>query len=107
MDKINKLLKIKRKRAKKWSKFFKEKGFTFFEGTKETKPNFWLYTLIMKNESEKVNLLKYLNNNNILARPSWELMHKLPMFKDYQCSDLNNSEWLSKRIVNLPSSPKN
>jgi len=28
----------------------------------------------------------------------------LPMFKNSQCSDLKNSEWLAGRVVNIPSS---
>jgi hypothetical protein len=26
------------------------------------------------------------------------------MFKDSQCGDLTNSEWLEQRVVNIPSS---
>jgi hypothetical protein len=31
-------------------------------------------------------------------------MSKLPMFKNAQCDDLNNSKWLAERVVNIPSS---
>jgi len=39
-----------------------------------------------------------------MTRPIWTLMNKLTMFKDAECGDLNNSEWLEDRIVNIPSS---
>ena len=39
-----------------------------------------------------------------MTRPIWTLMNKLPMFKEEQCGDLNNSEWLCDRVVNIPSS---
>jgi hypothetical protein len=31
-------------------------------------------------------------------------MNKLSMFKDAQCGELANSEWLEKHAVNIPSS---
>ena len=39
-----------------------------------------------------------------MTRPIWTLMNKLRMFKDAQKGDLKNSEWLYKRVVNIPSS---
>jgi len=39
-----------------------------------------------------------------MTRPIWTLMNKLPMFKEAQCGDLTNAEWLEERIVNIPSS---
>ena len=39
-----------------------------------------------------------------MTRPTWIMMHKLPMFEHAQCGDLENSIWLNDRIVNIPSS---
>ena len=39
-----------------------------------------------------------------MTRPIWTLMNKLPMFKDVQCDNLTNSNWLNDRVVNIPSS---
>ena len=44
------------------------------------------------------------NSKGVTTRPIWTLMNKLPMFKDAQCGNLTNSEWLEERVVNLPSS---
>jgi dTDP-4-amino-4,6-dideoxygalactose transaminase len=40
-----------------------------------------------------------------MTRPAWELMNRLPMFKNAECDDLSNAEWIADRLVNLPSSP--
>ena len=48
--------------------------------------------------------LEKTNSNGVMTRPIWILMNKLNMFKDSQCGDLENSEWLYKRVVNIPSS---
>ena len=39
-----------------------------------------------------------------MTRPIWKLMNRLELFKDAQCGDLINSEWLEERVVNIPSS---
>jgi hypothetical protein len=39
-----------------------------------------------------------------MTRPIWTLMSKIPMFKDCQSDDLENSLWLEERVVNIPSS---
>ncbi len=39
-----------------------------------------------------------------MTRPVWELMNRLPMFKNCQTGDLSDAEWLADRIVNIPGS---
>ena len=41
-----------------------------------------------------------------MTRPIWELMNRLPMFKDCETDGLENTKWLAYRVVNLPSSVK-
>jgi len=53
---------------------------------------------------ESVNKTQITNSQNIMTRPIWTLMNKLPMFKDAQCGNLTNAEWLEERVVNIPSS---
>jgi probable aminotransferase len=38
-----------------------------------------------------------------MSRPIWQLMNRLPMFKDCPKTDLSNAEWLEARVVNIPS----
>ena len=58
---------------------------------------------IVGGDFEKENL-ELLNSKGINTRPIWTLMNKLPMFKDAQCGNLTNAEWLEERVVNIPSS---
>ena len=39
-----------------------------------------------------------------MTRPIWKLMNKLDMFKNSECDELKNSNWLEERMVNIPSS---
>ena len=57
-----------------------------------------------KNIQERDQLLEYLNDRGIMARPIWKLMNELPMFENYQKSSLSNAEWLEQRVINIPSS---
>ena len=59
--------------------------------------------MILKNRQERDEFLTQTNDAGIMTRPIWELMNRLHMFKDCQCSDLSNSEWLVDRVVNITS----
>ena len=51
-------------------------------------------TDFLKNKNQRDQFLEETNSIGIMTRPIWTLMNKLPMFKDAQCDDLKNSEWL-------------
>lgn len=48
--------------------------------------------------------LRYSNEHGVMTRPAWQLMNRLPMFKDCQTDELTNSIWFEERVVNIPSS---
>jgi len=41
----------------------------------------------------------------VMTRPIWQLMHRLPMFKDTLRGDLSHSEHIEAHLINLPSTP--
>jgi perosamine synthetase len=104
MEQLPDFLIRKRKLAKEYSTFFSETDFKFVEENKNTKVNYWLNAIILKNRKQRDEFLKYFNDNKIMTRPIWELMTRLEMFKDCQVGALPNAEWLSDRVVNIPSS---
>ena len=69
-----------------------------------TVPNYWLNTLILRDKKEKDEWLSFTNQQKIMTRPAWQLLPKLDMFKKCQTDSLDNSLWLSQRILNIPSS---
>lgn len=70
------------------------------------KANYWLNAILLDNREERDAFLAYANNNGVMARPMWDLMHTLPMFAQSPCGPLENSMWLSERVVNIPSSAR-
>ena len=104
MEQIHDFIANKRDLAHKYSIFFKEKEPVFFVEPKDCASNYWLNVVIMKNREERDRLLVETNDNGIMTRPIWQLMNRLPMYKDCQCGDLSSAEWFEERVVNLPSS---
>ena len=60
--------------------------------------------MLFKDKNERNEFLSYSNANGVMARPAWELMHRLNMFKNCHKGDVSNSEWIFDRLVNIPSS---
>ncbi len=107
MKKIKKILKLKRKLSKMYKAFSNGFNVSFLDEPNGTKSNFWLNTIIFNDEIERNEFLEYTNQNGVMTRPAWKLMHHLSMYKDSYRGDLQISENLQKRVVNIPSSVPN
>lgn len=106
LEKLNNFLASKRKLANEYQLFFQNTDYKFFSEPKDCKSNYWLNCLILKNKLQRDQFLKFTNSKNVTTRPIWTLMNKLSMFKNAECGDLKNSNWLFKRVVNIPSSSR-
>ena len=106
LENLNNFLKKKRQLAKNYEVFFKSINYTFFKEPKDSKSNYWLNSIILKDKKQRDKFLEDTNSKGVMTRPIWTLMNKLPMFKDAECDELKNSEWLDQRVVNIPSSAK-
>jgi aminotransferase in exopolysaccharide biosynthesis len=105
MENLDKILANKRQTAMKYKTFFQTiDDISFFDEPPNCQSNFWLNVITLKNREERDNFLQYSNDNNVMTRPVWTLMNRLPMFEDCQTDDLANTKWFEDRIVNLPSS---
>ena len=104
MENIQLFIDKQRYLAKKYEVFFKDTNIEFIKEPKDSKSNYWLNTVILKDRQTRDEFLKYTNDNGIMARPIWRLMSKLDMFKDAQTDGLDNSKWLEDRVVNISSS---
>lgn len=104
MECLDEFLKIKTQLADKWANFFNDRDANFVKAVDGNKANHWLNSIILDSKKERDDFLKLTNDNNVMTRPIWTLMSKLPMFKNCQTDGLKNSLWLEDRIVNIPSS---
>lgn len=106
MEKLDVILTNKRALAKKYYDFFEDKEVQFISEPKNTKANYWLNAIVLKDLESRNQFLKETNDKGIMTRPIWKLMSNLKIFKGAQKADLGNSIWLEERIVNIPSSVK-
>jgi len=104
LENLNLFIERKRSTAQIYQKFFREKGISFFKEPENCISNYWLNVIILESKAERDLFLTESNSQGVMTRPIWRLMNELPMFKNCQCSDLTNSEWLADRVVNIPSS---
>jgi perosamine synthetase len=58
----------------------------------------------MEEAEQRDALLEIMNDNGIMTRPAWRLMHKLPMYENCPRMELSTAEGLEARLINLPSS---
>ncbi len=104
METLDQFIALKRDLAFRYREFFRESEFTFFDEPEECRSNFWLNVIITKDRRQRDEVLEYTNSRGVMTRPIWELMNRLPMYRDCQTDGLENSVWLADRVVNLPSS---
>ena len=101
-------LSAKRNLFKRYeSAFAKIQGVSLFTEPKNCRSNYWLQTLLLdEKQSENRDLvLETTNAAGIMTRPAWVLMNNLAPFKSSPSMDLTTAESLSRRIINIPSSP--
>ena len=105
LEHIEEYVASKRETAKAYEEFFRNiPEIEFFTEPKDTRSNYWLNVVILKDKEAQLNFLEYTNDNGVMTRPIWELMNRLPMFEKCENDGLKNTIWFADRVVNIPSS---
>ncbi len=103
MENLGFIIEQKRNLADQYSRFFDSKSMSFISEIDQAKSNFWLNALQLESLEQRNEFLKVTNAQNIMTRPVWKLMSHLTMYKHAQIGNLDNSIWIEKTVVNLPS----
>lgn len=105
LEQLKSFLKSKRELSLKYKTFFDTyEEIDLIEEPLDSKSNYWLQAVIVKDLKIRDEFLKFTNKNGVMTRPVWKLMNELEMFKDAQCSSLKNAKYLEERVINIPSS---
>lgn len=104
MECLEQILVKKREIAVQWRQFFVDRETVFLEGIDGVRANHWLNTIVLDSRKSRDLFLRITNDSDVMTRPIWTLMSKLPMFKDSQTDGLEISCYLEDRVVNIPSS---
>ena len=105
MESLPRFIEQKRALAKHYQAFFDGSDLQFVQEPSYAQSNYWLNAVICPNTHLRDELLKLTNESGVMTRPVWQLMHRLPMFKDALRGPLTNSELMESCLINLPSSP--
>ena len=107
LNKLKYIIAKKKILHKNFCTFFKDYRNEIFtlSSEKNSKPNFWLNTLILKklNYQSRNRLIKLLNLKGYEVRPVWKSLNTLPQFKKSPKSNLDNLKLIKNKIINLPS----
>ncbi len=105
LENLDRFIENKRQTAAEYAKFFKNiPELEFFTEPAESRSNYWLNAVILKDKEEQQRFLEATNDNGVMTRPIWELMSRLPMFEHCETDGLATTQWLADRVVNIPSS---
>ena len=105
LENLELFLENKRELAKIYKDFFKNHDkCKFIDEKSNEKSNFWLNTLLFKDENLRNIFLEECLKNNIFVRPVWKSLPSLKAFQNCQSNELINTKKLEIRLINLPSS---
>ncbi|MBE7639229.1 LegC family aminotransferase [Salegentibacter sp. BLCTC] len=104
LENLQSFIKNKRELAENYAYFFKDQDIRFRTEMPNTTANYWLMCVELENKKQRDLFLKETNDAGVMTRPIWQLMYKLPIYRDCFKDGQENAEFLEDRIVNIPSS---
>ncbi len=108
LESLDAFLDAKRRLASTYSEAFSNSEFVDFVTEPENcKSNYWLNAIVLKPEYQDQHdaTLEFSNHQGIMTRPAWKLMHQLPMYEHCPRMNLEVSESIQSRLINIPSGP--
>jgi perosamine synthetase len=110
LEQLPNIIERKRKLYKKYKDAFSDlEGVKLIKEPKRCRSNYWLQTLILDKSlfQERDLILKAANDNGIMTRPAWHLLHELAPFENNPRMDLSFAISISNRLINIPSNLEN
>lgn len=104
LEQLDSFVQKKRILANNYKNYFNSIGVKFRTELPDTKANYWLMCVELKDKSERDLFLKESNINKVMTRPIWQLIFKSPLYSNFQKDAQTNAMYLEERIVNIPSS---
>jgi len=107
LEQLPDFLSSKRALSERYQRLFADvPGVRFVTEPAHSRSNYWLNCILLDREfaGQRDALLQATNEDGLLTRPAWTLMHRLAMFRDCPRMDLSTAEDIETRLVSLPSS---
>lgn len=109
MERLLDFLARKRELAVRYEAVFRDlSGVRFVTEPVGCRSNYWLNTVRLEEPSMNIRdkVLAAANDVGFQCRPTWTLLHKLPMFAECPRAPLPIAAQLEECLINMPSSPK-
>ena len=106
LEQLDGFLASKRRLASRMTALLQVFPASFAREPEGTTSNYWLNAILLDEAHAGLRdeVLTALNDFGFGARPTWTLMHRLPMFAACPRGDLRVAELIERRLINLPSS---
>ncbi|WP_103028002.1 LegC family aminotransferase [Salinibacter altiplanensis] len=107
LEQLPSYLENKRILASRYSEAFSTvQDVTFFEEPDFGRSNYWLNAILLADDREdrRDDVLARLNDADLMTRPAWKPMHRLPMYRDCPRMEVSVAESIYRRLINIPSS---
>ena len=104
LEQLETFISSKRKLAGRYADHLSGSDFEFVQEPEHCRSNYWLNAVICPDRAQRDRLLEATNGAGVMTRPIWQLICDLPAYAHCRHDGLEQSRWLSERIVNLPSS---
>ena len=109
MERLPEFVARKRELATRYQAAFESvAGLGFVAEPAGSRSNYWLNTVRLEHPDVELRnqLLAAANDAGYQCRPTWTLLHKLPMYLDVPRAPLPVAERLEASLINVPSSAK-
>lgn len=104
LEKLESFVENKRETAQAYQTWCQQRDVVFISEPEHAKSNYWLNGILLSDQQEQLVFLKYANDQGVMTRPAWTLLNQLPMFEQCQAMPQTNAQWVTERLVNIPSS---
>jgi len=104
LEQLESFIACKRELAARYAAHLAGSDLQFVVEPTDCRSNYWLNAVICESGAQRDALLQATNGAEVMTRPIWALMNRLPIYAHCRKGDLSNAEWLEARVVNLPSS---
>lgn len=105
LENIDRFIASKRATAQAYKEYFSNEpnGIKFMAEPADSRSNYWLCAVQLPDRAARDRFLTETNDNGVMTRPIWELMNRLPMWKNARTDGLVHTTHLADTIVNIPS----
>jgi len=104
LENLEFFIENKRKTAKEYAEFFEDQQIKFMTEPENSRSNYWLNAILVEQEEDRDRFLKETNENGVMTRPIWTLLHRLDYLSKSMHDNLENSIFIEKHLINIPSS---